>query len=379
MIGPRRSLFGAYGCILVGCYNIGWLRVQIIDSVNMFDPMTLFDAFQRALAFEKQNRRVGSSFSPAITGVSSSNNVSVRKLGRDTFSDPEDNDDDVAYGDYEAAPVYDDEPEYEEEYVSGDVGENLVEYDRDITHNGKTNTYSFLFGGVKITLMPNKPKQVVNKPTGTLLTLSQFKDELEMGDDIFVLIGKEVAEEPGLQFHNRTHYKMSLGEHEALRRQISGATIFTKMDLKIGYYQSVLDLMMNERPLSRLMKGCMRGCASFNEHVTHVRQALTLLRKDSFYAATKKCVFMTPKVLFLGYVVSGDGIRVDESKVAAVQEWPTPTTITEVQSFHDLAFQVVKEKLTTTPILVFPDFSKVFELHTDASKVAIGGVISQGG
>ncbi|GKD59028.1 putative nucleotidyltransferase, ribonuclease H, partial [Tanacetum coccineum] len=45
----------------------------------------------------------------------------------------------------------------------------------------------------------------------------------------------------------------------------------------------------------------------------------------------------------------------------------------------ELAFQVVKEKLNTASILILPDFSKVFVLHTDASKVAIGGVLSQGG
>ncbi|GKA35403.1 RNA-directed DNA polymerase, eukaryota, reverse transcriptase zinc-binding domain protein, partial [Tanacetum coccineum] len=54
---------------------IGGLRVQIMDSVNMFDPMTLFDSYQHALAFEKQNRRVGSSSSPAITGASGSSNM----------------------------------------------------------------------------------------------------------------------------------------------------------------------------------------------------------------------------------------------------------------------------------------------------------------
>ncbi|GKD63194.1 hypothetical protein Tco_1305302 [Tanacetum coccineum] len=243
----------------------------------MFDPMTLSDAYQRALAFEKQNRRVGSSSSPAITGASGSGNVASRfapsqakegggntrpvsrasgssglkcfnrsepghtqseckKAGkRHLFADPE-GDDDTAYEEYEEASVYDEEPECEEEYVFGDVGVNLVvrrscltpkadgddwlkhnifqptctisggevtvskrvyvlfsvgntykdnvwcdvvpmdachlllgrpwEYDRDITHNGRTNTYSFLFGGVKITLMPNKPKEVVSKPTG---------------------------------------------------------------------------------------------------------------------------------------------------------------------------------------------------------------------
>ena len=40
----------------------------------------------------------------------------------------------------------------------------------------------------------------------------------------------------------------------------------------------------------------------------HIQEALCVLRRDEFYIAIKKCVFMTPKVLFLGYVVSGDGI-----------------------------------------------------------------------
>ncbi|GKD56267.1 putative reverse transcriptase domain-containing protein [Tanacetum coccineum] len=219
----------------------------------------------------------------------------VRRLVRHLFADPKG--DDAAYKEYEEASVYDEEPECEE-YVSGDVGVNLVvrrscltpkadgddwlkhnifqstctisgkvctfvcdssscdnliaaqaiqklglktenhprpyklqwlkkggevtiskrvhvlfsvgntyknnvwcdveamdachlllgkpwEYDRDITHNGRTNTYSFLFRGVKITLMPNKPKEVVSKPTSILLTLSQFEEKLEMGNEGF--------------------------------------------------------------------------------------------------------------------------------------------------------------------------------------------------
>ncbi|GJS36037.1 reverse transcriptase domain-containing protein [Tanacetum coccineum] len=50
---------------------IDGLRVQIMDSINMFDPVTLSNAYQRALSFEKQNRRVGSSSSPTITRGSS--------------------------------------------------------------------------------------------------------------------------------------------------------------------------------------------------------------------------------------------------------------------------------------------------------------------
>ncbi|GKB47293.1 putative reverse transcriptase domain-containing protein [Tanacetum coccineum] len=58
---------------------------------------------------------------------------------------------------------------------------------------GRTNTYSFTNLGSGDYMIPNKPKEVVSKPTGTLLILSQFEDELEIGDDVFVLIGKENA------------------------------------------------------------------------------------------------------------------------------------------------------------------------------------------
>ena len=43
---------------------------------------------------------------------------------------------------------------------------------------------------------------------------------------------------------------------------------------------------------------------------------------------------MTKKLLFLGFVVSEDGIQVDEVKIKAIREWPTPKTVTEVRSFH---------------------------------------------
>jgi hypothetical protein len=72
------------------------------------------------------------------------------------------------------------------------------------------------------------------------------------------------------------------------------------------------------------------------QHLQHVREVLGVLRKEKFYASPTKCSFLKDSVLFLGYVVSKDGLAVDESKVAAVRDWPIPTTLHEVRSIYGL-------------------------------------------
>ena len=116
---------------------------------------------------------------------------------------------------------------------------------------------------------------------------------------------------------------------------------------------------------------------------------------------------------FLGHIVSDKGVATDPAKVAAITNWPTPRSRKEVQQFLGLgnyyrrfirdyatiakplhrlteagweflwtesceeAFQKLKRKLTSTPILAFPDFTISFVLDTDASNDGIGAVLSQ--
>jgi hypothetical protein len=75
---------------------------------------------------------------------------------------------------------------------------------------------------------------------------------------------------------------------------------------------------------------------AIKEHVDHIQQVLDVLRKEKLYANIKKCTFCTYQVVFLSFVISGQGIWVFESKVKAIKEWPSPTNVSQVRSFHGL-------------------------------------------
>ena len=246
-------------------------------------------------------------------------------------------------------------------------------------------------------------------------------------------------------------YRHPIPRLDDMLDELSGAIIFTKIDLKSGYHQIrmkagdewktafktksglyewlVMPFGLTNAPSTfmRLKNHVLRAfigkfvvvyfddiliySKSVEEHMNHIRQVLDELRKEKLFANLEKCSFCTDHVVFLGFVVSGKGIQVDETKVKAIKDWPTPVNVSQVRSFHGLAgfyrrfvrdfstiaaplneltkkgvdfkwgnsqenaFQELKNRLTEAPLLVLPDFTKTFEVECDASGIGIGGVL----
>jgi hypothetical protein len=76
---------------------------------------------------------------------------------------------------------------------------------------------------------------------------------------------------------------------------------------------------------------------TLEEHVSHLQTVLQVLKDNKLYAKFRKCVFATKQVEYLGHVISEQGVATDPQKIAAIKEWPVPTTITQLRSFLGLA------------------------------------------
>lgn len=151
------------------------------------------------------------------------------------------------------------------------------------------------------------------------------------------------------------------------------------------------------------------------EHNHRLETILTRFREHDMRVKLTKCVFASPQVTYLGHSISQQGVTPDPSKVAAVQQIPSPCSVKEVRSFLGLtgyyrrfipnyatlsqpltklttkeycnnfkwtddcnaAFQKLKTLLCSAPLLRYPNFHREFVLQTDASDVGVGAVLSQ--
>ena len=232
---------------------------------------------------------------------------------------------------------------------------------------------------------------------------------------------------------------------------LSGCKFFTVLDLTAGYWQFKMEseskkwtsfkthmgvfefermpfgLCNAGATFQRAMDSMLRGLnfasayiddimvasKTFEEHLAHLEKVFQRLRNCKLKVKTRKCQFCKSKTKFLGFVVDENGVQVDDEKLKAISEYPTPRTSKQVKQFLGLAsyyrrfipnfadlseplndltkksnkfdwtdrceesFKSLIRALTNPPVLVFPDLRKPFRITTDASGVGIGAILSQ--
>ncbi|XP_074283188.1 uncharacterized protein LOC141607736 [Silene latifolia] len=231
-----------------------------------------------------------------------------------------------------------------------------------------------------------------------------FPDELPDGLPPLRGIEHQIDLIPGAALPNKPAYRCNPEEAKELQRQVQEL-------IDRGYVQESLSPCAVPALLVPKKEGTWR-IKDEESHKRHLRAVFEVLRDQKLYGKLEKCTFMVSSVVFLGYIVGKDGVSMDPSKVDAIQAWPVPKSTTEVRSFHGLAsfyrrfiqgfssivapiteltkkgefvwtnsaqkaFEEVKRKLCSGPVLALPDFNKLFEVECDASGVGIGAVLIQ--
>lgn len=234
---------------------------------------------------------------------------------------------------------------------------------------------------------------------------------------------------------------------------MNGAKVFSTLDLKSGYWQMEMEhssvektafctssglyeflclpfgLKNSAASFQRLMEQVLREhknkfclvyiddivvySSSMSTHIEHLQKVFSCLKKAGLSLNLKKCNFIKPSLTFLGHVISAEGVKTDPEKISAVQSFPVPASVKEVQRFLGLsgwyhrfienfsekaaplhalkkkgakwiwsedcqrAFETIKQDLISAPVLISPDVNRAFKVQTDASENGLGAVLTQ--
>lgn len=149
---------------------------------------------------------------------------------------------------------------------------------------------------------------------------------------------------------------------------------------------------------------------SHEEHLHHLRLVFERFREHRLHCKLSKCEFANSEIPYLGYIVSGIGLKMDPKKLQAIREWPSPTSDAELATLLGLAgyyrrfvhrfaalsdnlkqtthtegrftwgppaqaaFDRMRQALMTAPVLCLPDPKLPYAVYTDASGRAISAI-----
>ncbi|GJS30475.1 putative reverse transcriptase domain-containing protein [Tanacetum coccineum] len=188
--------------------------------------------------------------------------------------------------------------------------------------------------------------------------------------------------------------------------QLQGSSIYSKIDLRSGYHQ----LRVRDQDIPKTAFRTRYGHYEFQVMPFGLTNAPA---KEKFYAKFSKCEFWIPKVQFLRHFIDSRGIHVDPTKIESIKDWASPKTPTKIRQFLGLAgyyrrfiegfskiaksmtkltqkgikfdwgekeedaFQLIKQKLCSAPILALPEGSEDFVVYYDVSHKSLGAVLMQ--
>ena len=75
---------------------------------------------------------------------------------------------------------------------------------------------------------------------------------------------------------------------------------------------------------------------TWEDYLRHLEEVLSIMENQSLFAKLSKCEFGLREVLYLGHVISAEGVKVHEEKIQTIQNWPVPRNITELRGFLGL-------------------------------------------
>ncbi|GJX05732.1 putative reverse transcriptase domain-containing protein [Tanacetum coccineum] len=161
--------------------------------------------------------------------------------------------------------------------------------------------------------------------------------------------------------------------------QLQGSSVYSKIDLRSGYHQ----LRVRDEDIPKTAFRTRYGHYEFQVMPFGLTNALAVFmdlmnRVYKPYLDKFVIIFIDDTLIYSkSEVIDSEGIHVDPAKIESIKDWASPKTLTKIYQFLEAAFQMLKRKLCSAPILSLPKGSENFVVYCDASRKGLGAVLMQ--